>query len=153
MGRGLIVALALGSAALCGCGSSHSPARSSSSGAPAAPLPGLGATRASFEAAHGAGTKEALASETLYTLITANAAGRIVSYQVTFPSAMSDMERINLIGGTALPSGAVVTQETPICKLWRSAKLRQLIGLEYARATTVPGTTSAQIRATSIPSC
>ncbi len=135
-----------------GCGSSHAPVTKTATALPAA-QPGLGATLASFEAAHGSNSHEVLAQETLYTLVTANKAGRVVSYQVTYPSAMSDMQRINLLGGTALPSGAIVVQETPICKLWRSAKLRKLIGMEFARATTVPGTTSAQIRATKIPSC
>jgi hypothetical protein len=138
--------------ALGGCGSSNTSTTKSRSAPPIAE-PGLGASRASFEVAHGVNSHEALTQETLYTFVTANAAGRVVSYQVTYPSAMSDMQRINLLGGTALPSAAIVVQETPICKLWRSAKLRQMIGLEFARATTVPGTTSAQIRATSIPSC
>ncbi len=154
MGRGLRATALLALFVLSGCGSSHTPTSSSeSTNAPPAPQPGLGATRSSFEAAHGSGSHETLARETLYTLVTSNAAGRVVSYQVTFPSAMSDMQRINMLGGAALPTGAIVAQETPICKLWRSAVLHKLIGLEYARATTVPGTTSAQIRATSIPSC
>ncbi len=154
MRRGLPAALLLSLSVLGGCGSSHAPATTTRrTNAPPAPLPGLGATRASFQAAHGSGTHEALAQETLYTFVTSNAAGRIIAYQVTYPTTMSDMQRIDLLGGTALPAGAIVTQETPVCKLWRSVKLRQLIGLEYARATTVRNTTSAQIRATSIPSC
>ncbi len=154
MGRGATGALLLALLTLSGCGSSHSSLSSSkSTSAPPAPQPGLGATRSSFDAAHGSSSQETLARDTLYTLVTSNAARRVVSYQVTFASAMSDIERLNLLGGTALPAGAIVAQETPYCKLWRSAKLRELVGLEYARATTVPGTTSAQIRATSIPSC
>jgi hypothetical protein len=135
-----------------GCGSSHSRSVAAKSAAPTAP-PGLGSPRASFDAAHVGNSHEALAQETLYTFVSSNAAGRVVSYQVSYPSATSDMQRIDLLGGTALPSGAVAVQETPICKLWRSPRLRQLIGFEYARATTVPGTASAQIRATKIPSC
>lgn len=152
MRTGSTAALLIALWALGGCGSSRAPTTKSTSAPPAA-QPGLGAPRASFEAAHGASSHEALAQETLYTFVTTNAAGHVISYQITYPAAMSDMERINLLGGTALPSGAVVVQETPICKLWRSAELRDLIGLEFARATTVPGTTSAQIRATSVPSC
>ncbi len=150
MRRGFTAAMLVALVVLGGCGSSHSH-RAATASAPPPPQPGLGATRASFDAAHG--SDEALKQETLYTLVTSNKARRVISYQVTYPSAMSDIERINLLGGTALPAGAVVVQETPICKLWRSAVLRRLIGFEYARATTVPGTTSAQIRATSIPGC
>jgi hypothetical protein len=140
--------------ALYGCGSSHAPSVASTSKPPQAPAaqPGLGATRASFDAAHGS-SADALKPETTYALIVTNAAGRVISYEATFPSAMSDIERVNLLGGTALPSGAVVVQETPVCKLWRSATLRRLIGFEFARVTTVRETASANIRATDIPSC
>jgi hypothetical protein len=152
MWRGSIAALIAAMWMLSGCGSSHAPTTKSAVVPPAA-QPGLGATLKSFEAVHGSSSHEALAQETLYTFVTANKQGRVISYQVTYPSAMSDTQRINLLGGTALPSGAIVVQETPICKLWRSVTLRQLTGMEFARATTVPGTTSAQIRATTIPSC
>jgi hypothetical protein len=137
--------------ALCGCGSSHAPGVTSTSKPPPA-QPGLGATRASFDAAHGS-SADALQPETTYALIVTNAASRVISYEVNYPSAMSDIDRINLLGGTALPSGAVVVQETPVCKLWRSATLRRLIGFEFARVTTVRETASANIRATDIPSC
>jgi len=152
MRRGLAAALLVAMWMLGGCGSSHAPVTKTATTLPAA-QPGLGATLQSFEAAHGRRSNEALTQETLYTLVTANKRGRVISYQVTYPSAMSDMQRINLLGGTALPSGAVVVQETPTCKLWRSLKLSGLIGFEFARATTVPGTTSAAIRATKLPSC
>jgi hypothetical protein len=152
MRRGLAAALLVAMWMLGGCGSSHAPVTKTATALPAA-QPGLGATLQSFEAAHGRRSNEALTQETLFTLVTANKQGRVISYQVTYPSAMSDVQRINLLGGTALPSGAIVVQETPICKLWRSARLRQLIGMEFARVTTVPGTASAQIRATTIPSC
>ena len=153
-------ALALVCAALLsGCGGSSTSASSSAPAttattAPstaATPQPGLGSTRASFEAANA--PHEAIAQENRYGLVKSNASGRITGYEVDFGKALTDAERLNEIGVISLPAGAIVVTETPICKLWRSVALRQSTSLEFARATTVPGTSAAHIEVTSNPSC
>ena len=143
---GALAAVAL----LAGCGSSHS-AGTTTTAAIAAPQPGIGSTRTEFEAAHN--SHETLSQEASYGLITTNAQNRVISYEANFATSMTDRERMNTLGGSALPSGSVAVAETSICKLWRSPKLRPLLGTEYARVTTVPGTAAAHIATTTIPSC
>ena len=157
--RAALPALALACVAvLAGCGGSSTASSSTAAAAtttattpPAAAQPGLGSTRASFEAAHA--PHEAIVQERKYGLVTSNASGHITGYEVDFGKPLTDPERLNLVGGISLPAGAIVVAETPICKLWRSTELRHSTGFEFARATTVPGTSAAHIEATSNPSC
>jgi len=154
MTRLLAGALAVAAAPIAGCGGGSTTATTPSTAATASV--GLGSTLAAFHAAHGSapGT-EGVGGPTLYTLVRTNAHGRVIAYQVTFETSPppGDRERLELLGTTALPTDAMVVDRTPICEAWYSETLRRLIGTPYARAGTVPSTSSAQIRATSSGHC
>jgi hypothetical protein len=92
----------------------------------------------------------------LYTVMDTNSGGRVTSCEVTETAQppMSSRERMSLTLGIYLPDDATCASlNTDTCIVRRSRKLKQLIGLEYAAATTTTGTTTADIRAEPSPAC
>jgi len=82
--------------------------------------------------------------------------GRVVAYYVTtnFRPRPSNRDRITLLGGIDLPSDATETSlNSDKCLVWHSNTLKRLIGMAYAAATTISGTTTAQMRAEKRPRC
>jgi hypothetical protein len=67
---------------------------------------------------------------------------------------MGSRERVVLLSGNLLPDDATETNlNTDSCIVWKSAKLKELIGVAYAAGTTTPGATSAEMRAETTPVC
>jgi hypothetical protein len=154
-----VAALAV-SVSVAGCGSTAHGSSSASSAKPAAqpsPYAGLGATRAAFDAGHSTSRgPEPIQESTSYTLVHVNPTDRVISFQITVERTppLSDRERLDLLAGIGLPvDAAKIAQSGSYCEVWRSETLSHLIGVAYARGTTVPGTTSADIHTTTTPRC
>jgi hypothetical protein len=120
---------------------------------------GLGSQRSAFEGANAqappnpAGAPAGLA---WYTVQSTDSSGRVNSFEMTENAkpAMDDRTRLGLVEGILLPDDATQTSlNSDTCDVWKSRKLKRLIGMEYAAATTTTGTTTADMRAESSPAC
>ncbi len=163
--RALRVATLLAALAVAGCGSSDdtpsagtdAPAISDTTSAGATSgYSGLGVPAAAFNAQHPHGQSSPPLGVAYYTIDAKDAAGRVTAFEVETNSRPpdSDRERLGLLSGVSLPDDATETDlNGDTCLVWRSVKLKKLIGLEYASATTTTGTRTAQMTARSTPRC
>ncbi len=173
--RTLRAAALMAALVLAGCGSSSNDMPSSATDAPAitdttsspsnsdttstgstSGYSGIGAPAAAFNAQHPHGQSPPPLGVAYYTVDAKNAAGRVTAFEVENNSRPpdSDRERLGLLSGVSLPDDATETDlNGDTCLVWRSAKLKKLIGLEYAAATTTTGAKTAQMTAKSTPRC
>lgn len=120
---------------------------------------GLGVQRSAFEAANTQAPPNPAAAPpglAWYTVMGTDSGGRVTSSQMTENAqpAMDDRTRLGLVSGVLLPDDATETNlNTDTCIVWRSPKLKGLIGMEYAAATTTTGTTTADMRPETSPAC
>jgi hypothetical protein len=125
----------------------------------AQPYSGLGATKEAFKA-HNNVTEHQPPSEPAEgtdedAIEAVNSANRVTKYERTFHfnPPPSSAERLRLVDGIDLPGYPSTVHETDTCMVWRSPILKQLIGKEYAQATTAPESTSVMMEAVAHPSC
>jgi len=116
---------------------------------------GLGAAVRVFYAwnAHGQGMP---AAGVAYYRVTRTVRGRVTAYRarINAQPPSSALDRIELVASSDLPADAVETSlNTAYCVVWESQRLKALIGMAYAAATTTPDTTVAKIRAEPSPGC
>jgi hypothetical protein len=117
---------------------------------------GLGATVSAFYASnpHGSGTPPL---GVVYYHVDAKRHGRVTAYhvQINAKPPYSARERVAFMDGINLPIDARETNlNGTYCIVWRSRKLGNLIGMQYAAATTSRyDKTTAYMRAERRPHC
>jgi hypothetical protein len=122
---------------------------------PTARYGGLGATKSAFYAQNPHGKSPPRLGVAYYTVDRIRA-GRVVAFHVEINAKprFSNRERVTLLAGINLPIDATETSiNRNTCIVWRSAKLKKLIGMAYAAGTTRSGTTTAHMRAERSPRC
>lgn len=128
---------------------------SAASASSSAKYGGLGATKSAFYAQNPYGKPPPPLGVAYYT-IDRTSAGRVIAYhvQINAKPRFANRERLALLAGINLPIDATPTHiNRSACIVWRSAKLKQLIGMAYAAGTTQTGTTTAEMRAERTPHC
>lgn len=111
---------------------------------------GLGATVSAFKAQNPHGNSAPPLGVAYYTVDRVRV-GRVVAYhaEINAKPRWGNREQIvGLLDGINLPVDATTTRiNRATCIVWRSAKLKTVVGMAYAAGTTQPGTTTAQMRA------
>jgi hypothetical protein len=114
---------------------------------------GIGATVSAFKAGNSTGRDCGGSIGLGCYHITKTRQGRVVSYSVRAYQKRNNRQRLWLAEGINLPPDARKVRDGATCQVFQSRTLRRLVGMRYAVATTVTGTTSAEMSAKSSPRC
>jgi hypothetical protein len=119
---------------------------------------GLGSRSAAFVSQHPGEPPNPSAVHGInwFTILSTNHQGRVTAFRMNENDEPPEesRERISFARNSELPSDAeIIEPNTETCIVWRSGILRKLIGDEYAAASTIEGSASAELRAEPSPSC
>ncbi|HEY5198351.1 MAG TPA: hypothetical protein VIJ51_15125 [Solirubrobacteraceae bacterium] len=131
--------------------------------APASGVPstytGLGSHTRAFSRGHReapAGRAAKAGKGPIASSVTANSAGRVTGYLVTFnyQPALSDPQRLaSAVGIGDLPADRITVKSAATCLVYASPTMKRLVGMLYTNVTTTPGSSTAQVRTVSAPTC
>jgi hypothetical protein len=118
------------------------------------PYGGLGATISAFNSRNPHGSLPPPTGAAYYRIVRTRR-GRVVAFRIDVDSGApyTGTERLALLSRDELPADATLLRTTANCVIWKSARLKRLIRMRYAVATTMQNAPKAEMRGERRPVC